>query len=106
MVNDYRRESILYQPSDTHCRKDYRKLRIPNHFTNWQKDTRESLNKHADSDVECWKVRHFIDDKNEVGYINEILKENYAFLKDLYMTAAAQSRFPMISLMDATNFLK
>ena len=67
VINDYRREPILYQPSDTHCRQDKRKLRIPAVFANWQFDTRDLLNKHADSDVECWKLRHFIEDKAEVG---------------------------------------
>ncbi len=77
-----------------------RKPRNPNVFKLWQIDTPDVLDQCFRSDFDGWKLAKFVKDTVEQAKIKELVRENYLFLKEVYMSISSNSNFPFITSLD------
>ena len=71
-------------------------------FAPWKEDSNQSLNQAVEADVLYWKIGKVIKDEQDYKDVVKLLKDNMAFLKDVYLDASmgGKSTFPLISMVD------
>lgn len=74
--------------------------RNPNVFKLWQSDNTEVLDNCFRNDFEGWKLSKFVKDTQDQVDIREIIRDNYLFLKEVYLTVSSTSNFPFITTID------
>lgn len=52
-----------------------------------------------------WKVGRLSRNAEDLELAFEILNENYQFLKDIFQTTMAASRYPYVTLLDFSKFV-
>lgn len=79
--------------------------RNPNVFKNFVCDFPGLIDNCCNFDFEGWKLNRFVKDQEEQTEIRQLVRKEYPFLKDLYLTLSSRSNFPGLSIMDFTSFL-
>ena len=51
-------------------------------------------------DRKYWKIARLTKDVEDLKKTEQILKSNYSFLKQFFLTSAASSKFPYVTMID------
>ena len=98
-------ESLLFNedlPQDVEEKKFVRATSI---FADFKVDTDVLLGQCFRYDCRHWKVSRLTKNTEDLQLVYDILKENYQFLKDIFLTTMAESRYPYVTLLDFAKLI-
>lgn len=104
-VIDYRQESVAAPVKISTKQKVTKVFKKPNSvFARWKDDTEQTREKgFYDHDTINWKLERFVKDANQREKIEQVVFDNFFFLKAIFIELCAETAFPNMTMIGWSN---